>query len=77
MEIKCVCDSSFKKYGRVIEGYDWAPLMDAMNKYTPLPADVAYVPSVPELEAVACTKKNPRGRGVRRAADRDRLLQRQ
>ena len=31
--------------------------MDAMNKYTPLPADVAYVPSVPELEAVACTKK--------------------
>ena len=57
MEIKCVCDSAFQKYGRVIKGYDWAPLLDAMNKYTPLPDDVAYVPSVPELEAVASTKK--------------------
>ena len=53
MEIKCVCDSAFQKYGRVIKGYDWAPLLDAMNKYTPLPDDVAYVPCVPELEAVA------------------------
>lgn len=52
MEYKCVCDSSFKKYGRVIEGYDFAPLLDAMNKHTPLPKDVAYVPSVPELESV-------------------------
>lgn len=57
MEIKCVCDSSFKKYGRVIKGYDWAPLLDAMNQYTPIPADVAYVPSVRELEAVESTKK--------------------
>lgn len=55
MEIKCITDSAFKKYGRVIEGYDWSPLMDAMNKYTPLPADgAAYEPSIAELEAVSC-----------------------
>ena len=52
MEIKCVKDPAFRKYGRIIEGYDWAPLFDAMMKYTPLPADGAgYEPSIPQLEA--------------------------
>lgn len=51
MEIKSVFDSAFKKYGKVIKGYDFQPLIDAMMK-TECPAGVTYVPSVPELEAV-------------------------
>jgi len=51
MEINSVFDSSFAKYGRVHRQYDFRELIKAMDA-TPLPADVAYVPSVPELEAV-------------------------
>ncbi len=58
MEIKCVRDPAFRKYGRIIEGYDWSPLFEAMNAYTPLPADGAgYEPSIPELEAVECAMR--------------------
>ena len=38
-------------YGRVITGYDVSGLMEEMKK-TPLPEDVVYVASVPELEAL-------------------------
>lgn len=49
MEIFCVTDSEFKEYGRIISGYDVLELLDAMAK-TPVPEDVVYVASVPELE---------------------------
>ncbi len=48
--MKTVFDSAFKKYGKVITGYDLDALMEAMEK-TELPEDVVYVPGVKELEA--------------------------
>ena len=51
MEIKKVTDAAFKKYGRVIEGIDFAELT-AKLKETPLPDEVIYEPSVAELEAL-------------------------
>ena len=47
-----VTDTSFLPYGKVLKGYDLAPIMKAMES-TPLPEDdVIYVPSVKELEAL-------------------------
>ena len=50
MEIKKITDEAFRKYGRVVQGYDFGPLMEALKK-TPDFEGVAYEPSVPELEA--------------------------
>lgn len=52
MEIKKVTDPAFRKYGRVIEGIDFSGLVEALNTKTPLPEEVVYEPSVPELEAL-------------------------
>lgn len=49
MTIRNVNEPEFSTYGRVIRGYDVSGLMEAMKK-TPLPDDVTYVASVPELE---------------------------
>ena len=50
MKLKHVNDSEFRMYGRVITGYEVSGLMEEMKK-TPLPEDVVYVGSVPELES--------------------------
>ncbi len=50
MQIKKVTDPSFRKYGKVIEGIDFGNIIQKMAD-TPLPDDVVYVASVPELEA--------------------------
>ena len=50
MEIKKITDEAFRKYGRVVQGYDFGPLMEALKK-TPDFEGVAYEPSIPELEA--------------------------
>lgn len=49
MEVISIEDSRFKKYGRVLTGYDYSELMEAM-KDTPSPNDVVYEPSVEILE---------------------------
>lgn len=49
MTIQKVTDSSFKKYGRVLEGYSISQIVREME-HTPLPKDVIYVPSVEEME---------------------------
>ena len=51
MKIQNVADASFRKYGKVLEGYDFSALLKEM-KHTPVPDDVVYVPSVEELEAL-------------------------
>lgn len=51
-----ITSSSFRKYGRVLTGIDWEPLLQKMGS-TPLPDDVVYVPSVKELEALPVQKK--------------------
>ena len=51
MKIYSVYDPEFKPYGKVLEGYDTACLLNAMNTI-PLPAaGTAYEPSIPALEA--------------------------
>lgn len=49
MQIKSVTDSAFRKYGRVLD----LEVPDLMKRLadTPLPQDVVYVASSPELEA--------------------------
>lgn len=49
MQIKSVTDSAFRKYGRVLK-LEVPDLLERLAK-TPLPADVVYVASAPELEA--------------------------
>ena len=56
MEIKKVIDPAFKPYGKVITGYDCGELLKAMEQ-TPLPEDVIYVASVPELEQLEVCQK--------------------
>ena len=56
MEIKKVIDPAFKSYGKVITGYDCGELLKAMEQ-TPLPEEVIYVASVPELEQLEVCQK--------------------
>ena len=48
MKIQKVTDPAFRKYGKVLEGYNFGPLLKEM-KHTPVPEDVVYVPSVEEF----------------------------
>ena len=50
MVIKSVNDPEFKKYGKVLEGYNTAPLLKALDEKTPLPEGVEYVMSDANLE---------------------------
>lgn len=56
MEIKKVTDTAFRPYGKVITGYDCRELLDVMA-HTPVPEDVIYVASAPELECLEVVKK--------------------
>ena len=51
MQVKSITDSAFRKYGRVLK-LEVPDLLARLAK-TPLPQDVSYVASVPELEACA------------------------
>ena len=55
MKIQKVTDPAFRRYGKVLEGYDFTGLIKEM-KHTPVPEDVIYVPSVEELEALDIMK---------------------
>lgn len=55
MKIQKVTDPAFRKYGQVLEGYDFTGLIKEM-KHTPVSEDVIYVPSVEELEALDIMK---------------------
>lgn len=60
MTVKKVTDPAFKAYGRVITGYDFSGLLKAMEQ-TPLPEDVIYIPSLPEIEALPAAKELENG----------------
>lgn len=49
MVIKNVSNQAFKKYGRVLDGYEITEIVKEMEN-TPLPEDVIYVPSVEAME---------------------------
>lgn len=50
MHIYSVYDAEFRPYGRVLEGYDTAELVKALEDKTPLPEGVEYVPGDKVLE---------------------------
>lgn len=50
MKIYSVSDPEFRAYGRILDGYDTAELITALEEETPLPENVVYVPSEPALE---------------------------
>lgn len=52
MTIYSVFDPAFVPYGKVLTGYDTAPLVETLRRVTPLPEGVDYVPAQPELEAL-------------------------
>lgn len=60
MTVKKVTDPAFKAYGRVITGYDFSGLLKAMEQ-TPLPEDVIYIPSLPEMEVLPAAKELENG----------------
>lgn len=51
-----VLDEEFREYGRVISGYDLEKLIQVM-KGTPVPENVVYEASVPELEELSVRKE--------------------
>ncbi len=53
MKIYSVYDSEFKPYGRVLEGYDTAELLEAMEKISLPESGTAYEPGIDSLEACA------------------------
>ena len=55
MKIYSVCDPEFKAYGKVLEGYDTAELLEAMRAI-PLPQGTAYEPGIASLEACGAIK---------------------
>lgn len=55
MVIQKVTDAAFGRYGKVIKGLQCGDIIEAM-KATPVPEDVTYVASVPELEACGSAK---------------------
>ena len=53
MKVYSVYDKEFSSYGKVLDGYDTAELVEAMNRI-PLPAEgVCYEPGIESLEACA------------------------
>ena len=44
MKILSVMDPSFQNYGAVLGGYDVKELLETLDKVTPLPDGVEYVP---------------------------------
>lgn len=55
MKIQNITEDSFRKYGKVLKGYDFSRIIKEM-KHTPVPSDVIYVPSVEELETLEVSR---------------------
>ena len=56
MKIYGIDAPEFAEFGKVLEGYDTAPLLDALNKSTPLPDGTAYVAEEPALQSLDAAK---------------------
>ncbi len=57
LNLKCICDESFRPYGEVVKGYDLSELIEYMEKNTEIPNGCKYCPTVPEMEATDAAKK--------------------
>ena len=56
MKILSVYDKEFAAYGHVITGYDLTELLETLDKISPLPEGVEYIPSNTVLEALPAAK---------------------
>lgn len=56
IKVKPVTDPAFAQYGRIVDEFDTAELLEEMQK-TPAPDSVIYVPSASELESLAIYKE--------------------
>ena len=56
MKILPVSDPSFQNYGQVLTGYDLKELLETLDRVTPCPDGVEYVPEQAELQALAVEK---------------------
>lgn len=56
MRIYSVYDAPFSEYGRVVEGVEIDPLLEALRR-RPCPEDVVYVPSDAELEGMPAARE--------------------
>ena len=57
MKILPVTDPSFQNYGQILEGYDLKELLETLDKVTPCPNGVDYVPEQAELQALPIEKE--------------------
>ncbi len=57
MKILSVTDPSFQNYGQILGGYDVKELLATLDKVTPLPEAVDYVPEQAELMALPITEE--------------------
>lgn len=57
MKILSIKEPAFDEYGKILDGYDTAPLLEALRRCTPLPEGTDYVPSQPELEALPVARQ--------------------
>jgi len=57
MKILPVTDPSFRNYGQILTGYDVKELLETLDRVTPLPEGVEYVPEQPELMALPIEKE--------------------
>ncbi len=57
LNILPVSDPSFRNYGQVLTGYDVKELLETLDRVTPCPDGVEYVPEQPELQALAIEKE--------------------
>jgi len=53
MIIHSVFDKEFRRFGQILQDYDFSELLEVLNRTTPMPEDaVVYVPSDAALEAL-------------------------
>ena len=58
MIIKHVRDKEFKKYGKIVEGYNWTELLDTLNQVSDKPMGATiYEPGDAALEALPVAKE--------------------
>ncbi len=57
MKIYSIYDPEFADYGKVMEGYDVKPILDALASKTPLPDDVIYVAEEPAIQSLDAAKE--------------------
>lgn len=57
MEIKSIDSEAFSRYGRVLEGYDFGPVLKMLEQVEMPKEGVVYVPSCKEMEALPILKE--------------------